>query len=151
MALAAATALLSGLTACAPETVGLDPENRPTLAPEQSPGEACAVSKTAVDDLVSQVQRQIDAAGASVASGKLPDFSSSVEKLRHSIAAITDGVSNPEVLAALDEVRTQIDGFSDIAAPGSVIEVPQYLTRLGTQLKAVQDAAKRMQLLCDAG
>lgn len=150
-AIALAAVLTAGLGACAQEPAQLPPANRPTMAPEQTAGEACAVSKTEVDALVSDLQQRIRSAGESVASGEMPDFDGIVAQLQDSLGRISAEVSNPEVLDALESVRSELGGFDGIAPPDSIVGMPGYLGSLGAQLSELQDAGRRLQSLCDAG
>lgn len=146
-----AVALVLGCTACAAEPAEIAPGDRPTLAPEQTTGEACASSKAEVDSLVTGMKRQVKQAGKDVAAGKVPDIGSIVAQLQASAGALTENVSNPEVLAALEGVRTEVDGFAEITAPDTLLGMPGYLGSLGAQLGRLQEASKKLAALCDAG
>jgi len=150
-AIALAAALTAGLGACAQEQAPLPPASRPTMAPEQTTGEACAASTAEVDSLVSELQQSIGRAGEAVASGETPDFGGLVDRFQNSLGRLAAEVSNTEVLAALDELRSELDGFDGIAPPDSILGMPDYLGSLGGQLGELQEAGRRLQTLCDAG
>lgn len=143
--------IATGLTACASAELPLDPATRPTMAPEQSSAEACAVSQAKVDALEAEVRKQLAQAGKSVAAGKTPDLSALVGGLDGTMASIIDEVSNAEVLAALTRVRTEFDGLGEISPPDSILGMPGYLAELGTQFGRVTEAGGELQRLCEAG
>lgn len=146
-ALIAAT-LASGLVACAAETVRLAPESMPTMAPEQSADDACSATKAGIEALVDDARAQLKAAGSTVAAGEMPDLSGLAEQLHSSIDTIADGVSNAEVLAALDGIRTEVDGFAEIDPPESIVGMPGYLAELGGQAGELKLAAEALRSLC---
>lgn len=146
--LTVALVLLLGCTACAAEPAQIDPGNRPTLAPEQTTGEACAASKAEVDSLISGMKHQVAQASKDVTAGKMPDLASIVAQLQASAEALTENVSNPEVLSALESVRTEVDRFAAITAPDTLLGMPGYLSSIGTQLGKLQDAGKQLTSLC---
>lgn len=146
------TTALLGVTACAPQSAAeLDPNNRPTMAPEQTTSDACAQSKAAVDTLVEQMQQQLSDAGQELASGKIPNMDGFVQQLQDSAQRLGDNVNQPEVLDALEAVRAEVDGFAEITAPESLLGVPGYLNSLGDQLSQLQASGRDLQELCSAG
>jgi len=145
------SAIAIGLTACASAELPLDPSTRPTMAPEQSSAEACAVSQAKVDALVAEVRKQLATAGKTVAAGKTPDLSALVGSLDGSMATIIDEVSNTEVLSALTRMRAEFDGLGEISPPDSILGMPGYLAELGTQFGKVTEAGSELQELCSAG
>ena len=147
----AAVALAVSLAACAPEPAPGPVSAPPTMAPDQSVAEACGLSSDEVDALVADAKAQLDAAGKALTAGEIPDVGAFGETLQQTLDGVSDGVTNPEVLAALDEVRTEVEGFARIEAPGSLLEVPGYLGSLGTQLGQLQAAGQQLQELCSAG
>ncbi|CAG7599090.1 hypothetical protein ACFPZL_02400 [Leucobacter soli] len=146
----AGAVLLTGLTSCGVETAQLDPENRPTMAPEQSTDEACAEARAGIDALVADAREQLEAAGTSVAAGEMPDLTGLQEQMQRSIDTIAEGVSNSEVLAAIDGVRAEIDGFAELSPPESILGMPGYLAELGGQAGDLQSAAEALRTLCKA-
>lgn len=147
----AVAAIAASLMACAAEPAPGPVSAPPTMAPDQSVGEACGLSSDEVDALVAEAKAQLDAAGKSLAAGEIPDVSAFAETLQSTLEGVSDGVTNPSVLTALEEVRAEVEGFSGIGAPGSLLEVPGYLGSLGTQFGKLQAAAQQLRELCSAG
>ena len=119
------------------------------MAPEQSVSDACGIASAEIDDLVAEIRQHVEAAGASLVSGEMPDLSGIVPSATAIIDRVAEGVTNPEVSAALDDVRSAIEGFGEVPAPDSLTGVPEYLTGLGAQLADLQSAAASLQRLCD--
>lgn len=149
----AVAALASSLAACAAE-----PElgfTSPTMAPEQSLIEACAISGDEVDRLTADAQQQISSemelAASELASGNLPSLDALSGTLDDTLAEIEGQLSNSEVLAAVGNVRTAMQGFADIQQPESALGLPAYLASLGSQLSDLAQAGKQLQALCNAG
>lgn len=149
--LLAAAVLAVSLAACAPEPEPGPVSPPPTMAPEQSVDEACSLSRAEVDAMVEEAKTALEEAGQTLAAGEMPDLSTLSDTLGGALDRAGEGVINPEVLAALENVRAEIAGFGEIEAPGSLLEVPGYLGSLGTQLAELQTAGKELQQLCNAG
>lgn len=147
----AVAAIAASLVACAAEPEPGPMSSPPTMAPEQSVSEACGLSQTEVDALLDEAKAQLDQAGESLSAGQMPDLAAFAETLKSTVESVADDVTNPEVLDALENVRTEAEGFSEIETPGSLLEVPGYLGSLGTQLGDLQTAGKQLQQLCDEG
>jgi len=147
----AGAALLASLTGCAPEPVAEPASPPPTMAPEQSVAEACGVSSDEIDAIVSDVRQQIEDASSVALSGEVPDLGGIGASVGDSLSRVSEGVINPEVSAALDEVRAELDGFGEIQMPESLLEAPAYIADLTAQLSDLQAAGKKLQQLCDAG
>lgn len=149
----AITVLACSVTACAAEPeLNFAP---PTMAPEQSVVEACAISGDQINQLTTEAEQQIrdgiDQAGADLASGKLPRIELFSETFDSTLAELEAQISNYEVLSAIEEVRLAAQGFSDIQAPDSLFGAPSYVTSLVKQSGKLAEAGKNLQALCNAG
>lgn len=149
----AITALACSVTACAAEPeISFAP---PTMAPEQSVIEACAISGDQINQLTVEAEQQIrqgiEQAGTDLSSGKLPKIELFSETFDSTLAELEAQISNYEVVAAIDDVRTAASGFSDIQAPDSLLGAPGYVTALVKQSTELADAGKALQKLCNAG
>lgn len=145
-----AAALATGITACAAEPpLGI---TAPTMAPDQSIAEACAISGEEVDRITreaeSQIRQGIEQAGSDLASGKTPSFEFLSESIDQTVAEVEQQITNSEVLAALGEVRTALQGFGEIAPPDSLLGAPGYIASLGGQLSELSTAGRELQQLC---
>lgn len=150
-AIAVSSLLLAGLTGCSAEAFELAPGDRPTMAPEQAPGDACAQATAEVKALVGGMKKKFEAAGKRAAAGESPDFAAIAGELEAGLDEIAGRVGNGEVRAAVEKVREQVVGLGEIDPPDSILGMPGYLGDLGAQLGKVQKAAKSLQALCDAG
>ena len=150
--LIAAATLASSLMACAAE-----PEIKfvsPTMAPEQSLIEACAISGEEVDRLTLEAEQKIrgslEQAGAELASGQIPSIDALTGTLNDTLAEVEGQISNAEVLDSIAQVREAMRGFQDIAKPESALGVPGYVASLGSQLNELAKASKQLQALCSS-
>ena len=139
-----AAALSASLAACASDAVRIAPENLPTMAPEQSPAEACDLSLAAVDRIVEQVRQELETAR----TGGSPDFAAIADRLQGSVGEIADGISNSEVAGRLDQLQHQLTRFGDLAPPDSLLGMPGYLADLGGRLAEIQRTVGSLQTLC---
>lgn len=146
--LAAAAALTASLTACGVPAAPVEMVNPPTMAPDQSISEACAVSSAEVDAVTQEVKDRIDEAGKAVASGEMPDLDGIFGTISGALEGVTEGVSNPEVAAALGEVQAGVAGLGDIKAPDSLLGAPGYVADLTGQLAKIQSAGESLRALC---
>lgn len=136
------------LTACALTSAPPVVANPPTMAPEQSVSDACAISRAEVDAVTKEVKDRVDRLGQDVTAGKTPDLDGIVDTVGSALERISDGVTNPEVLAALDDVRVEIDGLGAIDPPESLVDAPTYIGTLTSQLAKVQAAGTALKELC---
>ena len=148
--LVAVVALLSGLTACAAE-----PSLKlvaPTMAPDQSVSEACAISGEEVDRITHETEEQIrqgvEQAGADLAAGRIPSFEFLAPPADEALAEVSEQISNLEVLDAIENVRVELQDFGEIERPESLLTTPGYIAALGSQLNDLAQAGKTLQGLC---
>jgi hypothetical protein len=149
----AITALACSVTACAAEPeLSFAP---PTMAPDQSVVEACAISGDQINQLTAEAEQQIrdgiEQAGADLTSGKVPRIELFSDTFDSTLAGLEAQISNYEVVTAINDVRTAAQGFSDIHAPDSLLGAPGYVTALVKQSGQLADAGKALQALCNAG
>lgn len=148
--LLAATALIGGLTACATE-VPLEIAS-PTMAPEQSVDEACAISGEDIDRITRETEEQlragIDQAGADLAAGRIPSFEFLAGPIDEAVAEVEAQISNAEVVEAIGRLRAALQGFGEIERPESLLSTPGYVAALGAQLNEVVNAGSELQSLC---
>ncbi len=148
--LLAVAVALSTLTACASE-----PEPRfiaPTMAPDQSVAEACAVSGAEIDRITRQTEEQlragIEQAGADLAAGRVPSFEFLATPIDDAVAQVERQITNSEVLDAINEVREALQGFGDIERPDTLLGTPGYVGALTSQLNKLAQAGSRLQSIC---
>lgn len=146
----ASSSLLACLAACAAQpTLNI---TMPTMAPDQSLAEACAISGEEVDritrEVETQIQSAIDQAGSEISAGNLPSFELFAEPIDTAIAEIEVQITNPDVLDAIGELRTSVQGFADIERPESALGYPGYLSELGSQMNKLASAGEQLQSLC---
>jgi len=143
-----AMGLSAGLASCAAASAPAPVTNPPTMAPEQSVSEACAVSRAEVDAITKDVKDRIDQASKAVAAGETPDFTGVFEAVSGALDRVSESVTNPEVLAALQRVQAEVLKLGEAKAPGSLLETPKYLSQVTGQLAKVQSAGESLQRLC---
>ena len=150
--LIAVATLASSLMACASE-----PELKfvaPTMAPEQTLIEACAISGAEVDRLAREAEKQISEglaqAGAELSNGEIPSVEALSGSLDDTLAEVEGQITNSEVLASVTQVREAMQGFQDIAKPESALGVPGYIASLGSQLNELANAGKQLQTICNS-
>jgi len=152
-ALILAAIMITGAASACASTPALEFVS-PTMAPEQTRAEACALSKETVDRITveteDQIKQGIDLAGADIAAGKMPSLDFLSFSIKDSLTEIESEISNPEVLEAIKSVREDLQGFSDINVPTSLIQAPAYLGSLGTQLGQLIAHGEDLRKLCDA-
>lgn len=141
-------AAVSALTACSFTPAPAVVSNPPTMAPEQSVSEACAISRAEVDATTQEVKDRIDQAGKDIAAGKAPDLGGIADTVGGALDRVAEGVTNPEVLEALDRVRSEISELGEIEAPDSLMDAPNYLGELTSHLSDLQAAGTALQELC---
>ena len=143
-------ALLGGLTACA-AAPALELA-APTMAPDQSVSEACAISGDEIAritrDTEAQLREGIEQAGADLAAGRIPTFEFLAPPVDEALADVSEQISNLEVLDAIAQLRNELSGFSEIERPESLLSTPGYVAQLGTQLNELVQAGKTLQTLC---
>lgn len=141
-----------GLSACSVAPTEASPVKPPTMAPEQSLGEACGVSQAAVDELVadaeSQLRAGLETAGQEFLRGRMPDFAFLGVTLDSSFMSLHDQITNAEVSAALGRVADAISGVGELEQPSSLLSVPAYLAGLKTQLGLLTQASNDLHELC---
>lgn len=146
----AVAALLGGLTACTAEPALQ--RVAPTMAPDQSVSEACAISGDEVDRITRETEEQIrqgvEQAGADLAAGRVPSFDFLATPVDEALAEVSAQISNLEVLDAIENVRTELRGFSEIERPESLLSTPGYVAALGAQLNELAQAGRTLQSLC---
>ncbi|MGO3147290.1 MAG: hypothetical protein ACTIJ6_06400 [Leucobacter sp.] len=152
IAVAFAATLPVVLSACAPEPVP-EPSGSPSSEPSpsqsnQSISDACGVGGEKVDALMSDLQGRVQEARDEVTSGTIPDLQLLTDVVLSDVGDLTAGISNGEVLSALDEVKISVQEFSDITPPESLFGAPGYLSSLASQVQEVQDAGAALQSLC---
>lgn len=145
-----AIVLTGAVTACAAELpLGI---TAPTMAPDQSVSEACAISGEEVDRITreaeSQIRQGIEQASSDLASGKTPSFEFLSESIDQTVAEVEQQITNSEVLASLGEMRTVLQGFGEIAPPDSLLDAPGYIASLGGQLSKLSTVGRDLQRLC---
>lgn len=150
--LIAIAAIAGGLTACSVQPV--IEYAAPTMAPEsQSIAEACKLSSETVDRLIKEaelrIQQGIEQAGADIANGKMPSLDFLAFSVDEALETIEKQVAQPDVLATLGDVRSDLQGFEQIERPQSLLDAPGYLASLGTQLGKLAAHGKDLRRLCD--
>lgn len=146
---------VAGLAGCAAPVAEAAPVKAPTMAPEQSIGEACNLAQTVVDQLVldteSRVREGLEEAGNQMLQGRMPSFDFLAPTLDGTLDSLQTSVTNAEVSAALGRIGDGLTGFGGIEQPGSILSVPAYLTSLHAQLGALSDAGAELRTLCGIG
>lgn len=142
-----------GVTGCAAlPTDAVAPTQPPTMAPDQSTAEACAISTEQVDQLVLSMEQSITEgiaqARSQVLAGQVPDLNFLQIESDSALEAARDAVTNPEVSAAIDRVFAQFSGFADIAEPETPFGFPGYLSNLTEQISALTKAGNDLAELC---
>lgn len=151
---ALAVPLLGSLSACAAElpSTAFAPAPAPTMAPEQSVGEACALSGAEVDRIVAQAEHDIatglEDAAAALVQGQTPSFAFLALSVDESLDSVRRGITNGEVAAALGRLSDGFSGFGAIAQPESVLGVPGFLGDVKAQLLTLTEASDALQKLC---
>ncbi len=147
--------LMVSVLACSVTACAAEPElhfTSPTMAPEQTILEACAISGDEINRLTAEAEQQIRAgieqAGADLASGQLPKIDVFSDTFDSTLAEIEAQISNAEVVAAIDNVRAAAQGFGEIQAPDSMLGAPGYITSLVKQSGELAQAGKDLQALC---
>lgn len=152
VSLGCAVLAVTGLAACASPVAESAPVKAPTMAPEQSIGEACGLAQTVVDQLVidteSRVRDGLEEAGQQALQGRMPSFEFLAPTLDGTLDSLQTSVTNAEVSAALGRISDGFTGFGSIEQPGSILSVPAYLGSLQAQLGALSDAGAELRTLC---
>lgn len=145
----AAAALIGGLVSCAPEPLKIV---APTMAPDQSISEACAISGAEVDRITVETEQalreRLEQAGNDIAAGRLPTVEPFTSSIDDAIAEVEQQVSNTEVLAALEQLRGALQGFGELEQPESLLGAAGYLSSLTAQITEFANAGARLQQLC---
>lgn len=144
-----ASVLLLALSGCAslPFSATSTPE-----ASAEAPGrvgpEGCGVSSERVSALIDDAIAELGPVQESVLAGEVPDLTALVAPFETDLASLTEGITDPTLLAALERVQTAFTGFAGITAPANVLEAPGYVGEITAQLKELQDAGAALQQLC---
>lgn len=148
--IAGATLVVSllALTGCAAEGAPQASTPPPTLAPEQSISEACGVSLGELESIMTEMGSDIEQAISAAAGGQLPNLNELFDPIRGSLARVSGEITNAELRAAIDAIRAEIDGFSQIEAPDSLIDTARYIGDLSAQAASLHAAGTELRQLC---
>lgn len=113
-----------------------------------SPGATCGVSGERVNSIVDDVLTEVGTVQDSVLAGEFPDLQALLAPLEGDLRGLTEGVTDPALLAALESVQAAVLGFGDIPAPKGLLDAPGYLKSITGQLEQLRSASTNLQQLC---
>ncbi|MBO1902953.1 hypothetical protein J4H92_13475 [Leucobacter weissii] len=149
----AAIILMLVLSACAPEADPAVTTNPPTMAPEQSVEEACAISRAEIERVAGEAEEDIrtgvEQAGEDLLAGKTPSFDFLAPSVGDALGSIEEQVTNDQVRQLIEELQDALSGFAEIETPATLLETPEYLGALNEQLKVLSSTDRELRLLCE--
>lgn len=149
-AAAAAAGLLLGLTGCATFSLGTPQSAPETQLPDRVGPDGCGVSSERVSALVNEALAEVGSVQESVLAGEAPDLSALLAPFETDLASLTEGITDPEVLAALEDVQAAFTGLGEIPVPANLLEGVGYAQEITAQIQALNDAGSALQQLCNA-
>ncbi|KIP52019.1 hypothetical protein [Leucobacter komagatae] len=146
----AVAALLITLTGCSAIPLGPSASSGSVQVPNRIGPEGCGISSERITSLLDSATAQLGTVQESVLAGEVPDLAALVAPFEGDLASLTQEVTDPQALAALEAVQTALTGFGDIPAPGNVLEAPGYVQEITGQIAQLRDAGTALQQLCSA-
>ena len=150
LAAAGATALALALSGCVTFSAALPGTSPSAGAPNRIGPEGCGVSADKVSTLVDDVLAELGTVQESALAGDIPDLSKLLTPFQDDVATLTEGVTDPELLAALTDVQAGFTGFAEIPAPQNVLEGAGWVQEFTAQLQELRDSGAALKELCTA-
>lgn len=145
-----ASALALALSGCVTFSAALPGSSSSAGSPNRIGPEGCGVSDEKVATLVDNVARELGTVQESALAGNIPDLTRLLTPFQDDVAGLTEGVTDPELLAALTDVQAGFTGFADIPAPQNVLEAAGWVQEFTAQLQELRDSGAALQELCTA-